>query len=127
MDLICEDILLEILDAPRCCIFSPLCRFCRNSKIKCYVQDKLFVGWCNFYLKLVGDGIDTLTQLWDWTCFVALLNGLSQEKQLLSEIVCDDGGAGFHHNWDIVQDYLVKEKVVKSVLINGGFLSKLQR
>eukprot|EP00794_Sanderia_malayensis_P017545 gene17545-19295_t len=106
----------SLINSSSCCIFSPLCRFCEHSRIKCYVEEQVFLGWCNFYLKLVGEEIETVTQLWDWTLLLALLDGLNLETQ----VQCDkETIAGFrHYYWDIVQEYLVKEKVVKSVSLN---------
>eukprot|EP00795_Rhopilema_esculentum_P013231 gene13231-4051_t len=121
MDLMPENLFLDLLDDSRgCCIFSSLCRFCKNSKAKCYVQERLFVGWCNFYLRFANCEIKSLIELWDWTCFLALLDGLSRERRLLR--YCSDESYNekvTHENWDIVQEYLIKENVVKSVLAGG--------
>lgn len=122
MDLMPENLFLDQLGDPsqNCCLFSSLCRFCRNTKTKCYLQERGFVGWCNFYLKLGGSEIDSLPQLWDWTVFLALIDGLSREKQLLD---ADSVGSEteIRENWDIVQEYLIKENVVKSVITSGEY------
>ena len=119
MDLMPENFFLDLLDDSRgCCIFSSLCRFCKNSKSKCYVQEQLFVEWCNFYLRFVGCEINSLVDLWDWTLFIALLDGLGRERQLIS---LDDSFCKpeINDNWDIVQEYLIKENVIKSIISNG--------
>ena len=119
MDLKEDSFQASLDDSSGCCIFSSFCRFCKNSKVKCYVQERVFVGWCNYYLKLVGHEIQTASQLWDWTFFLALLDGLDQERRLTFADGAAETKTSLQYNWDIVQDYLVKEKVVKAVFMNG--------
>lgn len=119
MDIMPENFFLDLLDDSKgCCIFSSLCRFCKNSKAKCYVQERFFVGWCNFYLRLVDCEIKSLIDLWDWTVFLALLDGLGRDKQYISSRERSE----VNENWDIVQEYLIKERVIKSIISKGMIL-----
>ena len=121
MDIMPEKFFLDLLDDPKgCCAFSSLCRFCKNTTSKSYVQETLFVGWCNFYLRLVGVEIRSLVDLWDWTNFLALLDGLGREKQWLASLHRNSGcKPAIDSNWDIVQEYMIKESVFKSYTSKG--------
>ena len=123
MDIMPEKFFLDLLDDPKgCSAFHSFGRFCKSGKAKCYVQEEFFVGWCNFYLRLVGSEIKSLVDLWDWTYFLALLDGLGREKLLLvSSFDGDVCKPEASHNWDIVQEYLIKEKAIKSIISKGEF------
>ena len=121
LDVMPEQFFLDLLDDPKGCYASTsLCRFCKNTKTKCYVQEKFFVGWCNFYLRLVGIEVSSLVDLWDWTNFLALLDGLGRDRHLVASSYCADGRRyELSYNWDIVQEYLIKENVIKSFISKG--------
>lgn len=119
LDVMPEQFFLDLLDDPKgCCAFTSLCRFCKNKKTKCYVQDKFFVEWCNFYLRLVGIEVSSLVDLWDWTNFLGLLDGLGREKHSIASS-CYGRRHELNYNWDIVQEYLIKENVIKSFISKG--------
>ena len=119
-----EKFFLDLLDDPKGYrAFPTFGRIYKSGKTKCYVQEDFFVSWCNFYMKLVGSEIKSLVDLWDWTNFLALLDGLGREKLLLvSSFRGDVCKPEASHNWDIVQDYLIKEKAIKSIISKGMML-----